>query len=149
MSKGDVIKLSCSDDEMHYLYLGEPSDEVGAHFVYARKSNYSSLDVFLEKALALLDAEEADWVDDWDNYTKTYRGMEYTPASKQFNRLEIHRLKRKISDTPFAEFERNHVTVIIDNIISIMELGPQEWNETAKIIETETEYFFYHWYTNA
>ena len=146
MSKSDIINLSCNDDEMHYLYLGDRA-EGRYYLIYARKNNYSSLDDFLEKALALLDAEE-DLTDCWDSYTNDYRDSEHIRVENPMKSWKITGYKPKTSGTPY-QYEKHPVTVIIDNIVSIVDIGHQEWDDSTTVFETETDYFFYHWYTSA
>ena len=145
MSEPNTIIIQASDDEMHHLCIGEPRFEVLCHIIYARKNNYPSREDFLEKALAFLDSEE-DMTGYADNYSDEYGCSECTEVKNPVRTFEFVSYKARHYDTGYEEKPK---TFVIDNIVSIINIGLQRWTNHVQLIETETDYIFSIWYTNA
>ena len=140
-STGDaVLKIQSKDTEMHDMHFGRPHSEEEYLFIFTQKTNVSSVKEFLTKALALADSKEGGC-----EWTETYLDLDCTPVECSSS-LRLPDLKQWTED---AGYEKEPVTVVIEPIISCSDLGPQEWNERTSIIETETDYIFYNWYTTA
>ena len=145
MKEYDEIMIHSNDDEMHYLYLGGPDYEGHNDIVYARKTNFSSLEDFIVKATARLDLEYENYEWEPDNYTNTF----CTQALVPLHGFEKSWRLTHLFIRDYCNFRRLSVApVVIDNIVSVMEIGPQKWDDTAHVIETVTDYVFYIWGTS-
>ena len=134
------MKIQSKDTGIHYMYFGRPRSEESYYFIFTQKSNVSSTKDFLAKALALADSKE-----DERGWTETYLDQNCTPAECS----DSLRLPDLQPWTEGAGYEAETVTVVVGPIISCLLVGPQEWNDRTSIIETETDYIFYHWHTTA
>ena len=137
---GAVLKIQSKDTGMHYVHLGRPQSEEEYFLVFTQKTSVSSRKEFLTKALAFADSKDGGC-----EWTETYRDLKYTLV-KCSNSLRLPDLKRWSEG---SGYEKETVTVVIEPIISCMDLGPQEWNVNTRIIETETDYILYSWHTAA
>ena len=137
---GAVFKIQSKDTGMHDVHLGRPQSEEEYYLIFTQKTSVSSRKEFLAKALAFADSKDGG-----GEWTETYRDLKYTPV-KCSNSMRLPDLKRWSEDNGY---EKETVTVVIEPIISCLDLGPQEWNVKTRIIETETDYIFYSWHTTA
>lgn len=135
-----VMKIQSKDTRMHYMYLGRPQSEEEYFLIFTQKTSVSSREEFLTKALAF-----ADSIDGGREWTEKYSDPDRTPVECS-NSMRLPDLKRWSEG---SGYEKETVTVVIEPIISCLDLGPQEWNVKTRIIETETDYIFYSWHTAA
>ena len=128
-----VLRIQSDSPGLHYSDFGE--FEGGYSFICAGKTEYSSMEVFLKKAIDFMVSREGgDWLD--------YHEMERIPVDNADKSLVFHGLKRKVAD---SDIEAETVTVIIEPINGIVDIGLQEWNDKTCIIETETDFVFCHY----
>ena len=139
----EVLKIHSKDHEMHYLRFRGPDYEGTTWFVYAKKTDYPSLNDFIVKALVLADSEEGG--QEWTDFC---REVGYTPVardSKADNYWKIPHLKRWITG---SDYEKKSVTVVIEPVNNVASIGPQEWNDETCVIETDIDYIVYHFHTS-
>ena len=146
MYKPNTILILASDDEMHHLCIGNPGTEEHCHLVYARKNNYPSWEEFLDKALAFLDVKE-DLTDSSDNYSDEYGCEQCIHVNDPRRKIELESLRIWHYDTYC--YGKGSNTFVIDNIVSIINIGLQRWNNHVQLIETKTDFIFYNWSTSA
>ncbi len=137
---GTVLKIQSKDAGMHYVHLGRPQSEEECFLIFTKKTSVSSWKEFLTKA-----SDFADSKDDGCEWTEKYPDLNCIPVECS-NSMRLPDLKRWSQDNGY---EKETVTVVIEPIISCMDLGLQEWNVRTKMIETETDYIFYSWHTTA
>ncbi|MBQ4464684.1 MAG: hypothetical protein II916_01780 [Oscillospiraceae bacterium] len=104
--------------------------------VIAPKSDYTSLDAFLDGAFAYLESDP-NFYDDWQ---EIYRERDGSPASEE---------KVQYLRSCLTEKMDQRVNMLLPPFERAVYVAPPAWNEVSLGAETRSEYLFILWATSA
>ena len=118
-----------------HLCFNKPAGEQSILMVLAPKTDYPSMDSFVNAALLYLEAQK----DFCDNWSEMYKNRSYAPIDddeKNWMRSRLAEMNQRIS-------------IAYEAVIRAVYIVPPEWNDITIGAETESEYIFYKWGTSA
>ncbi len=135
-SIGEELRIRCEDGAMQALYFQGPGTGDVNVFVVAPKTGFASPDDFIAEALAFADAEEGGQA-----WTEKYADLDRTPAEPGGDRWKLPFRRRRLSGN---QLDKKAVTIIMEPVVSVVDLGPQEDSDRTCVLETDTDYIFFH-----